>query len=89
MFNIDGESLNIGLDMGLDDVVELKNFIDKRLEYIEEIGVNGELDTFTTSALLQLLFSLKKSKPSLKIPIIDEKSVRFKEFGQMKWVRDE
>ncbi len=89
MFNIDGEVLNITLDMGLDDVVELKNFIESRLEYIDEIGIDGSGKDFATSSLLQLLISIKKSKPEIKIPLLEGCNFELKEFGKISWTEEE
>lgn len=85
MFNIDGESLNLDIMMELDDVTELKGFILPRLEYIEEIHFEGTNSEFATSAVFQLLFALKKTKPSLKIPMIDSGSCMFDNFGKIEW----
>jgi len=81
---IDGDILEIELDMEIDDVQELKNFVKTRLEYIEEVKVVGELDSFSSSSLLQLLHSMKKSKPSLSINIIDE-DLTLKSYGVIHW----
>jgi len=81
---IDGDILEIELDMQIDDVIELKNFVATRLEYIEEVQVVGELESFSSASLLQLLYSMKKSKPSLSIPII-ESDLSLKNYGVMHW----
>jgi len=83
---IDGDVLEIDLDMELDDVCELKEFISTRLKYIEEISFVGEVEEFTTSSLFTLLFSIKNTKPSIKIPLIDDGSTIFKNFGKIKWI---
>ena len=89
LFEVDGDQLNISLDMQLDDVIHFYEFIKDKLEYIEAINIEeGELKTFETSALFQLLVSIKKTKPSLSIPIIDNKEVTFSEYGTIKWVID-
>lgn len=89
LFEVDGDQLNISLDMQLDDVIHFYEFIKDKLDYIEAIHIeDGELKTFETSALFQLLVSIKKTKPSLSIPIIDDKEVKFSEYGTIKWVID-
>lgn len=83
---IDGDVLEIELDMELDDVCELKEFISTRLKYIEEISFTGGVEEFSTSALFSLLFAIKKTKPSIKIPLIDEGITVFKNYGKVKWI---
>lgn len=83
---IDGDVLEIELDMDLGDVVELKNFIQSRLEYIESIEVVGERESFTSSSLFALLFSIKKSKPDIHIPAIDEGNLILEHYGKLHWI---
>jgi hypothetical protein len=83
---IDGDVLEIELDMELDDVCELKEFISTRLKYIDEISFVGGSEEFSTSALFSLLFAIKKTKPSIKIPLIDDGTTAFKNFGKVKWI---
>lgn len=88
LFEIDGDALNISLSMQLDDVVKFYDFIKSKLEYIESINVEEEeFATFETSALFQLLFSIKNSNPKISIPIIDRESIEFSEYGTIKWVK--
>lgn len=86
MFNIDGDVLNLDIMMELDDVTNLQEFILSRLDYIEEIGFSERSSEFATSALFQLLFALKKTKPSVKIPLIDNGASEFENFGKIVWV---
>lgn len=83
---IDGDTLTIELDMDIKDVTELKNFVIDRLEYIEAVKVAGEMDDFSSSSLLQLLHSIKKSKPSIVIDAIDA-DLNLKQYGLMHWIR--
>lgn len=83
---IDGDILEIELDMDIKDVLELKNFVADRLEYIEEIKVIGEMNSFNSSSLLQLLHSIKKSKPSLSIRAIDE-DLSLGNYGIIHWIQ--
>lgn len=82
---IDGDVLQIELDMELDDVLELKEFTSTRLKYIEEIEIVGDSNEFASSSLFQLLFSIKKTKPSINIPIIDTGSYELKNYGKFHW----
>ena len=70
--------------MDINDVLELKNFVATRLEYIEEVKVIGEAEHFASSSLLQLLHSMKKSKPSLSISSI-ENDLSLKNDGIIHW----
>lgn len=84
---IDGDVLVISTDMDTSDVEELKGFVESRLDYIEEIVFEEEeLRAFASSSLFQLLFSIKKSKPEIKISMIDNGSAFFKDLGTIKWV---
>lgn len=85
MFNIEGTGVNVSLDMELDEVVELRDFLVQHLDYIEEIGVDeNDEGTITSSSLIQLLASAKRTKPDITIPFI-EKSQELRQFGAMKW----
>lgn len=84
MFNIDGDSLNIPLDLTLDDVTMLKGFIEPRLEFIEEIGIEGE-EKIVSSSLIQMLISIKKAKPNIKIALLDSPNYNAGTFGTMHW----
>jgi|GEM_PF-580427 len=87
LFEVDGDQLNISLEMELDDVVKFHEFIKDKLDYIEAIHVEEkEFTIFRTSALFQLLVSIKNTKPSLSIPFIDNAEVEFKDYGLVKWV---
>ena len=84
---IDGDVLEIELDMDLKEVAELKAFVEPRLEYIESIEVVGEKSRFVSSSLFALLFSIKQSKPEMKIPIIDEGVLHLTDYGTIHWKR--
>lgn len=83
---IDGDVLEIELDMDIQDVLELKNFVADRLEYIKKIKLIGEMNSFTSSSLFQLLHSIKKSKPSIKIKAIKGDLV-LKNYGVLHWIQ--
>lgn len=84
MFNVDGDVLNPTMDLALDDVGTLEGFIKPRLEYIEEIGFEGD-EALATSSLIQLLVSIKKAKPEIKIPLLEASGYDAKQFGTMHW----
>lgn len=84
---IDGDVLEIELDMDLNEVAELKAFIAPRLEYIESIEVVGPRDRFVSSSLFALLFSIKQSKPGIRIPLIDEAHFALSDYGTIHWKR--
>jgi hypothetical protein len=83
---IDGDVLEIELDMDLGEVMELKKFVEPRLEYIESIEIVGEREVFTSSSLFALLFSIKKSKPEIRIPLIDEGVLKLAHYGSVHWI---
>ena len=83
---IDGDTLEIELDMDIKDVHELKNFVADRLEYIEAVSITGEMNEFSSSSLLQILHSMKKSKPSIKIDAID-KGLTLENYGVIHWIK--
>lgn len=83
----DGDALNLSWDMTLDEVAEAAEFIKSRLEYIEEIDFEDQPRAFAvTSALFALLAAIKKSKPDIRIPLLDGGTASFEGFGTMKWV---
>ena len=85
---IDGDTLEIDLDMDIKEVLELKNFVEQRLEYIEAVVITGELDAFVSSSLLQLLHSIKLSKPSIQIDAI-EADLKLEEYGTLHWIKND
>ncbi len=83
---IDGDVLELDIEMDLEDVKVLKEFVKDRLEYIEEISLLRSKDGVpATSALFSLLFCMKKVKPSLRIKFIDEMMLDLDSFGMMYW----
>lgn len=83
---IDGDILEIELDMDINDVLELKNFIADRLEYIESVEIVGDKETFASASLLQLLHSIKKTKPSINISAIDV-DLKLEKYGILHWIK--
>jgi len=82
---VDGERLIVSMDMDLEEVGELKRFIEPRLEYIEEIVAEEEGVVFMTSSLIQLLVSVKLNKPSMKIPVLDTQPYEVDPYGKIYW----
>jgi len=85
MFNIEGDVLNLSYDMTLDEVEELRDFLIGKLGYITSIGFEGAAREFSTSSLLQLLASIKKSRPEISIPVLECKETVFGKFGVISW----
>lgn len=84
---IDGDVLELELDADLEAVVELKDFVKDRLAYIDKIVIVGDTSTFATSALFQLLMSIKKSKPEMQIPLLDDESLSIGNYGKLYWIK--
>lgn len=84
---IDGDILEIDIDMTISDVQELHYFIKDRLEYVEEIVLLGDKEDWKTSSLFTLLAAIKKKKPSIKIKPIDEEFLDMKSFGIFYWIK--
>ena len=83
---IDGDILELDIEMDLEEVKALKEFVKDRLGYIEEISLlRSKEGVPVSSALFSLLFCMKKVKPSLKIPFIDEMKLDLESFGMMYW----
>jgi len=83
---IDGDVLELDIEMDLEEVKALKEFVKDRLDYIEEISVlRSKEGVPLTSSLFSLLFCMKKAKPSLKIPCIDAMSYDLESFGLVHW----
>ncbi len=82
---VDGERLIISMDMDLGEVAELKEFIEPRLEYIDEIVAEDDSVVFMTSSLIQLLVSIKLNKPSMVIPAIDTQPYAVEPYGNIYW----
>jgi len=83
---IDGDVLELDIEMDLEEVKALQAFVKDRLSYIEEISLlRSGTGLPATSALFSLLFCMKKVKPSLKIDFIDALSLDLESFGIMYW----
>lgn len=87
---IDGDVLELDIDMDLEDVKALKDFVKDRLEYIEEITfVNVQESTPKCSSLFQLLYVIKQAKPSIKIEFLDNAFYELSGYGKMYWIAHE
>jgi len=81
---VDGENLIVSCDETQDEIEGLYDFIKPRLEYIDSITVEAGVK-MESSLLLQLLVSIKKSKPSMQISLIDDGTHESKFYGKMHW----
>lgn len=85
---IDGDVLELDIEMDLEDVKALEQFVKERLRYIEEIVLlNAKENPPSTSALFTLLFWIKRQKPSIKIEAIDTMQFQLASYGTMYWVK--
>ncbi|MDD3343731.1 MAG: hypothetical protein PHR87_09170 [Sulfurospirillaceae bacterium] len=87
---IDGDVLELDIEIDLEEVKALHLFVKDRLEYIEEISLlRSSTGLPSTSALFSLLFCIKKMKPSIKIDLIDAASFDLESYGKLYWMRYE
>lgn len=87
---IDGDVLELDIEIDLEEVKVLKEFVKDRLAYIEEISLLRSGDGLpSTSALFSLLFVIKQMKPSLKIAFMDTMSLELDTYGMMYWMNHE
>jgi hypothetical protein len=81
----DGDLLTIGLDMSMEEIREFEQFVRPRLEYLETIEIE-EGTHLRSSALLALLVSLKRTRPELKIPFLDQGVTTSSAYGTLHWM---
>lgn len=81
----DGDELTIALDMSMEEIREFEQFVRPRLEYIETIEVE-EGTAFKSSSLLALLVSLKRTRPELKIPFLEQGASTSNVYGTLHWM---
>ncbi len=87
---IDGDVLELDLEMDLEEVKALEIFIKDRLAYVEEIVLLRSNDSIpSTSALFSLLFFIKTQKPSIKIEFMETMSLNLETYGTMYWTANE
>ncbi len=81
----DGDILTIGLDMSMEEIREFEQFVRPRLEYIEMIEIE-EGAALNSSALLSLLISLKRTRPEIRIPFLEQGSTTAGGYGTLHWI---
>lgn len=87
---IDGDVLELDIEMDLEEVKALRDFVKDRMDYIEEISLLCSRDGLpVTSSLFTLLFAMKKVKPSLKIAFMETMNFDLEKYGIMHWVNHE
>ena len=87
---IDGDVLELDIEMDLEEVKSLQTFVQDRLDYIEEIVLlRGKDGVPTTSALFTLLFWVKRQKPSIKIDFFETMNLELEGYGKMYWIAQE
>lgn len=87
---IDGDVLELDLEMDLEEVKALQVFVKDRLAYIEEITLlRSSNGVPSTSALFSLLFCIKKMKPTIKIDFMETMSLDLDAYGMMYWTNHE
>jgi hypothetical protein len=81
----DGDTLTVDADMSMDEIVEFEEFIRSRIDYVEVIEVE-ESGALQSSSLLSLLASLKKTRPELRIPYLENGISDKEEYGKIHWI---
>ncbi|MDQ1264594.1 MAG: hypothetical protein QG559_1595 [Campylobacterota bacterium] len=81
---IDGDVLTIDLNMSMDEVVMLEEFIRPRIEYIEKIE-SEEQSILSSGSLLSLLVSIKKTRPDIEIPFLEKAQTTSSIYGTLHW----
>lgn len=82
---LDGDVLHIDIGIEHDEIVEFEQFVRPRLEYIEQIDVNTNNGHLTSSVLLTLLVSIRRSHPNIKIPFLDNQILISPFHGTLHW----
>ena len=87
---IDGDVLELDIEMDLEELKALHLFIKERLDYVEEIVLQRSKDGVpSTSALFTLLFWIKHKKPSIKIEFMETMNLHLESYGMMYWMAHE
>jgi len=81
---IDGDILTIDLNLSMDEIVTLEEFVRPRIEYIERIETEDG-STLSSSALLSLLVSIKKTRPEIEIPFLEKGQTISFALGTVHW----
>ena len=90
MMYIDGDVLEVDIEMDLEEVKALHTFIKDRLDYVEEIVLQQSKEGLPlSSSLFALLFWIKQKRPSIKIEWMDAMKMDLQLYGMMNWVSHE
>lgn len=81
---IDGDVLTIDLNLSMDEIVTLEEFVRPRIEYIERIETEDG-SVLSSSALLSLLVSIKKTRPEIEIPFLQKEQTISFVSGTVHW----
>ena len=81
---IDGDILTIDLNLSMDEIVTLEEFVRPRIEYIERIETEDG-SVLSSSALLSLLVSIKKTRPEIEIPFLQKEQTISFASGTVHW----
>lgn len=80
----DGDTITIDISMDMDEIAEFEAFLRPRIDYIERIDVE-ENAPMRCSALLAMLYALKKSHSNLSIPFIERGHYSASGIGTLFW----
>lgn len=83
---IDGDTLILEADMTPEEVSDVARFIRSNINSIEGLEVNAPFEEWNSSVLLSLLVSAKKTKPTLHIPVLEEREINNSLFGTLNWI---
>ncbi len=81
----DGDVLTIEPELTMEEIREFEQFIRPRLDYIEVIDIQ-EGGVLHSSALLALLVSLKRTRPELSIPFLEQGKTTSNVYGTLNWI---
>lgn len=82
---LDGDKVKVDGTIGMDEIEAFEAFIRPRLDYIETIEIEGD-GMIKNSALLLLLISVKRTKSSIKIPLLEKGSTISSYHGILHWI---
>ena len=80
-----GDVLTIDINMSMEEIIEFEEFIRSRIDYIETIEID-ETGILTSSALISILVSLKRTRPELQITFLDKKMTSSPAYGKIHWI---
>jgi hypothetical protein len=82
---LSGGILTIGLELTIEEIRELEQFLRAHLEEIKKIEVE-EGGALHSSALIALLVSLKHTRPEVEIPFLEQRGAISPLYGTLHWV---